>query len=84
MGIVVNRTGYALGYSEKHEQAAWVAYKLTKQEVLKKAAGRTDNFRSDSLTPTGSSSLSDCRRQCQLQVLFTWQGPRRPGQRPPA
>ncbi len=28
--VIVNRVGYALGYDEKHEQAAWVVYRLTK------------------------------------------------------
>ena len=39
-------TGFALLYSEEHEQPAWVAYLLTDDEVLG-AVERSDNFRED-------------------------------------
>ena len=51
-------TGFILAYSEPHEQAAWVAYELTAQEVTG-GVGRTDNFRSDHEIGTGSASLAD-------------------------
>ena len=60
-GQVVDRKGYAFCYSEKHEQALWVSYKLTKGEVIRKVAKRKDNFRADPLIKTGSSSLADYR-----------------------
>ena len=50
--------GFILAYSERHEQAAWVAYELTAGEVTGDV-GRTDNFRSDGSITTGSASLSD-------------------------
>ena len=56
---VVDRIGYALGYSEEHEQAAWVMYRLTREEVLTKAAKRTDDFREDPNIPTFSALPSD-------------------------
>ncbi|ADK81084.1 DNA/RNA non-specific endonuclease [Sediminispirochaeta smaragdinae] len=55
---IVHHTGYSLLYSEENEQAVWVAYVLTAEEV----AGnfdRNDNFRADSDIVTGSASLSD-------------------------
>ena len=32
-GQVIERTPYTLSYDEQHEQAEWVAYKLTPSEV---------------------------------------------------
>ena len=58
-GQIVNREGYAFCYSEKHEQPLWVAYQLTKDEVLSKVAKRKDNFRKDPLIKTGSAALAD-------------------------
>ena len=46
-GQLVDRTGYAFLYSEKHEQPLWVSYKLTRAEVQNKVAKRKDNFRLD-------------------------------------
>jgi hypothetical protein len=53
-------TGFALLYSEEHEQPAWVAYLLTDDEVLG-ILERSDNFREDPQIPTGSASLEDYR-----------------------
>ena len=58
-GQLVDRTGYAFLYSEKHEQPLWVCYKLTKAEVLNKVAKRKDNFRLDPVIKTGSAILAD-------------------------
>lgn len=52
--------GFALLYSEEHEQPAWVAYLLTDDEV-RGTIGRTDNFRADPGISTGSAALSDYR-----------------------
>ena len=54
-------THFALGYAEAHEQAAWVAYELTPEEVGVNLA-REGNFREDPLVLTGSASLNDYRR----------------------
>ncbi len=58
---VVVHTYFALGYAEAHEQAAWVAYELTPEEVAVNLA-REGNFREDPLVPTGSASLNDYRQ----------------------
>ena len=59
---LINRPGYALGYIEYHEQAAFVIYKLTAREALTKEALRTNRFRSDPEIPTGSATTADYRR----------------------
>lgn len=51
-------TGFILGYSEPHEQAAWVAYELT-QEELQGDVARTGDYREDNDIKTGSALLSD-------------------------
>ena len=56
---IIDREGYALGYSEYHEQARWVIYHMTKAEATTKAASREDNFRPDPEIPTGSATLAD-------------------------
>lgn len=56
---VLDRPSFCLGYSEEHEQAAWVCYKLTKSEVINKVVKRTDNFRPDPEIITKSTELID-------------------------
>ena len=57
--VIVDRIGYALGYSEKHEQPLWVSYKLTAEEVKSKLAKRSGDFRSDPAIPTISAAPED-------------------------
>ncbi|MPN24549.1 Nuclease [bioreactor metagenome] len=57
--VVLDRRGYALGYSEKHEQPLWVAYRLTADEVRSRSVKRTDDFRVDPYISTGSARLED-------------------------
>ena len=59
---LIDRPGYALGYIEYHEQAAFVIYKLTAREALTKEALRANRFRSDPEIPTGSATTADYRR----------------------
>ena len=59
---IIDRPGYALGYSEYHEQAAWVIYIMTREEATTKEAQRTNKFRSDPQIPTGSATPGDYRR----------------------
>lgn len=59
---VVDRLGYALGYSEEHEQAAWVMYRMTREETLTHAMARTDDFREDPNIITFSALPSDYSR----------------------
>lgn len=63
-GEVVKHTAFALSYSEKYEQAEWVAYEVTKENLLKKKRNkvdRTDDFREDKKVRTGSAELNDFR-----------------------
>jgi endonuclease G len=53
--------GFDLGYNESSEQATWVVYILTRDEVEKGNIARTNNFRSDKSISTGSAALSDYR-----------------------
>lgn len=55
---VIEHTGYAFLYNEKHEQSSWVAYELTKAEV-QKAFERTDKFAPDPKVSTGTASGRD-------------------------
>ncbi len=58
--IVVTHPGFTLLYDEEHEQARWVAYHLTRDELYG-SAKRQDNFRADPSIPTGSAELADYR-----------------------
>jgi endonuclease G len=59
--IVIEHQFYTLSYSEKDEQAKWVAYELSRDRVNSFIAERTDNFREDSKVESGSAKLSDYR-----------------------
>lgn len=56
--VIIEHTGFRLVYSEKHEQAKWVAYEFTKAENIKKV-DRTDDFRPDPKVLTGSATSTD-------------------------
>lgn len=60
--VIIDRVGYALGYSEKYEQPLWVTYKLTADEVKSKKAKRSDDFRSDPDINTGSATPEDYKK----------------------
>ena len=55
---VIKHLGYAFQYSEKHEQAFWVGYELTKKET-EKAFERTDDFIPDPAVSTGTATVAD-------------------------
>ena len=57
-GEVVKHTYFTLCYSEVNEQAAWVYYILT-SENINGDQERTDDFKADPLVSTGSASLED-------------------------
>jgi len=59
---IINRPGYALGYIEAHEQAAWGIYRLTAEELRTKVSSRSDDFRADPDIPTGSATPADYKR----------------------
>ncbi len=54
-------TGFDLAYNETYEQASWVVYVLTREEVEKGYRDRTDNFRADASIISGSAELDDYR-----------------------
>jgi endonuclease G, mitochondrial len=59
---MVYHTGFALCYSEPHEQARWVAYELTRAEVeSEKASRKTMQFAADPEVATGSATKDDYR-----------------------
>jgi len=55
---IISHIAYTLKYSEKHEQASWVAYTL-KSSHTSGNVGRSNDFREDYKVSTESSSLSD-------------------------
>ena len=57
---IVAHTHFVLSYAEAHEQAEWVAYELTPEEVRINIP-RDGNFREDPNVPTGSASPDDYR-----------------------
>ena len=56
---VIHHSYYTLSYNEDHEQANWVAYKLTSEMIQNGSYNRTDNFRPDYKVKNQSSQLSD-------------------------
>ena len=56
---IIEHDHYTLGYNEEHEQASWVAYRLTDHQIQNPITKRKDNFRSDPKVKTGSATLSD-------------------------
>lgn len=55
---LIQHSDYSLEYSEEHEQAKWVAYYLSKDEV-NGATPRKDDFRADPKVVTGSATPED-------------------------
>ena len=58
---VLSYIGFDLGYNEQFEQAAWVAYVLTREETESGEVERTDDFRADTSVRTGSATPADYR-----------------------
>lgn len=56
---LIEREGYALGYSYDMKIPLWVAYRLTSNEVVSTTARRSNNFRVDFNLVTGRSSPED-------------------------
>lgn len=59
--VIYEYTGFALVYNEEHEQAEWVAYHLTAEEVAGEFE-RKNNFRADPQVEFGTASLDDYSR----------------------
>lgn len=60
-GEVIHHEFYSLSYNEKHEQAEWVAYELTKESLIIPNVKRTGNFRPDPKVRKASASDRDYR-----------------------
>jgi endonuclease G len=58
---ILKYTGFDLGCNEQFEQAAWVAYVLSREEIESGTVDRTDNFREDTSISTGSAAPADYR-----------------------
>lgn len=61
-GQVIQYEGFTVSYNEKHEQANWVAYHLTKEEVENEKVERKNNFRGDKQVETGSAIPADYKK----------------------
>ena len=57
-GEIIKHKHYILSYSEKFEQAQWVAYELNASETIG-SIKRDDKFRPDPIVKTGSADLND-------------------------
>ena len=55
---IIKHSGFTLSYNENYEQASWVAYELTADELIKRVK-RSDNFKKDGKVSTGSALPSD-------------------------
>lgn len=56
---LIQHSTFTLAYDEDHEQAKWVAYILTREELNRKYVDRTDWFETDEAVPTGSAEFYD-------------------------
>ncbi len=57
-----NYLGFDLAYNEAYEQAAWVCYVLSREEIERGNVERSDDFRPDPNISTGSATLDDYRK----------------------
>jgi endonuclease G len=55
---IISHSGFSFIYNEKHEQAGWVAYFLTKERALK-GTERTNNFKPDPKVSTLTANDKD-------------------------
>ena len=59
---IVEHQYYSLSYNEKHEQANWIAYSLTSENLSSAQFKRKDNFKEDPLVTTQSATLADYKK----------------------
>jgi endonuclease G len=59
---IIDHIYFQLGYSEDHEQALWVSYELTKEQLLLPNVDRTDFFTEDPNVSTRSAHHRDYTR----------------------
>ncbi len=60
-GAVIHHKYFSLSYSEEHEQAEWVAYRLNGEDLKRPWVERVDNFRPDPEVRSGSAHPDDYR-----------------------
>lgn len=60
-GQIISYKHYTLSYNEEHEQAEWVAYILSRENLEKPWNKRSDNFLPDERVKSGSADLYDYR-----------------------
>lgn len=58
---IIERPYYTLRYNEIHEQADWVAYKLSADSLKQDGFKKEDDYRKDPRVRTGSAELIDYR-----------------------
>jgi endonuclease G, mitochondrial len=58
-GKIIHHSFYSMSYFEKYEIPEWVAYELTKKNLVAKNVERTDWFNEDLSVPTGSATYYD-------------------------
>jgi len=58
---IVDREGYALGFSRAWKQPMWVTYRLTKEEVQNNKVKRSNKFKTDDMV-VGSATPGDYTR----------------------
>lgn len=61
-GQVIHHSDYSLSYNEEHEQANWVAYELTEEELRMPNVTRHDYFSTDPDVSSRSAKHSDYTR----------------------
>lgn len=58
-GKIIHHSFYSMSYFEEYEIPEWVAYELTKKNLVSKKVERTDWFNEDLSIPTGSATYQD-------------------------
>ena len=61
-GVVIEHQYYTLSYSEQHEQAEWVTYKLTRENLRKPRVKRAKKFSQDNAIKSLSAKHNDYTR----------------------
>ena len=56
---IIDREGYALGYSQKYRQPLWVTYRLTREEACSGFLERSNSFKTDMCVLGGSATPND-------------------------
>jgi endonuclease G, mitochondrial len=59
---VISHAAYSLSYNENYEQADWVSYTLTRENLINKENMRRDNFKPDPKVKTGSAHPDDYKK----------------------